>query len=233
MMNWVWRKIRSYICIFMQNRDNHCNISFRTSIYNTVFEGWNNVGNNCKLKGSSIGRYTYMGANCEFVNTQIGRFCAVASDVRVVCGKHPTKLYTAVHDLFYSKDGYNGISLCEEDFYDEYDYCDNDGKLFCIIGNDVWIGEGARILGGNKIGDGAIIAAGALVTKDVPSYAIVGGVPAKVIKYRFDSNEIAFLKRNPWWTRKPEWILKHATALRNIMEYKKLIENFAEEETGK
>ena len=67
------------------------------------------------------------------------------------------------------------------------------------IGNDVWIGARATILDGVKIGDGAVIAAGAVVTKDVPSYAIVGGVPAKVIKYRFDENRIKELLVEQWW----------------------------------
>ncbi len=74
------------------------------------------------------------------------------------------------------------------------------------IGNDVWIGYGALIVGGVTIGDGACIGAGAIVTKDVPPYAIVGGVPAKVLKYRFPEQIIAKLLDEKWWN-KPDAIL--------------------------
>lgn len=69
----------------------------------------------------------------------------------------------------------------------------------CYIGNDVWIGRGVMIKNGIKIGNGAIIGAGAVVTKDVPDYAIVGGVPAKIIRYRFDENTIKLLLESKWW----------------------------------
>jgi virginiamycin A acetyltransferase len=68
-----------------------------------------------------------------------------------------------------------------------------------LIGNDVWIGDGVTILGGVRIGDGALIAADSVVVKDVPPYAVVGGNPAKIIKYRFDKNTIERLKRIEWW----------------------------------
>ena len=79
-----------------------------------------------------------------------------------------------------------------------------------IIGNDVWIGEGVTIKGGVRIGDGAIVAMNACVTKDVPPYAIVGGVPAKIIRYRFTDEQIKFLLDFQWWNKSLEWIEKHA-----------------------
>lgn len=68
-----------------------------------------------------------------------------------------------------------------------------------VLGNDVWVGANALILGGVTVGHGAVIAAGAVVTKDVPDYSVVGGVPAKVIKYRFTAEEIALLLKLQWW----------------------------------
>ena len=81
------------------------------------------------------------------------------------------------------------------------------------IGNDVWVGFGATILSGVTIGDGAVIGARALVAKDVPPYAIVGGVPAKVIKYRFDDATIGRLLKLKWWNCKEKKIRKHVDKL--------------------
>ena len=88
-----------------------------------------------------------------------------------------------------------------------------------IKGNDVWIGSRATILGGVTIGHGAIIAAGAVVTKDVPPYAIVGGVPAKVIKYRFNEQQIEKLLSNPWWDKPIRWIKEHSQEFKDIEVY--------------
>lgn len=72
------------------------------------------------------------------------------------------------------------------------------------IGNDVWIGARVTIIDGISIGDGAVIATGAVVTKNVPPYAIVGGVPAKIIRYRFPNDKITELQNSRWWDRLPE-----------------------------
>jgi acetyltransferase-like isoleucine patch superfamily enzyme len=82
-----------------------------------------------------------------------------------------------------------------------------------IIGNDVWIGFGCTILSGVKIGDGAVVAARSVVTKDVPPYAIVGGVPAKVIKYRFNEDIIEKLLKLKWWNWKEDKIKKNMKLL--------------------
>ncbi|ELA7570041.1 CatB-related O-acetyltransferase [Vibrio alginolyticus] len=87
----------------------------------------------------------------------------------------------------------------------EVKYIDSKGEI--VIGNDVWIGVNAIILSGVKIGHGSIVAAGSVVTKDVPDYSIVGGNPAKVIKYRFEKHEIKSLLEERWWEKSVEDIV--------------------------
>ena len=87
------------------------------------------------------------------------------------------------------------------------------------IGNDVWIGLNATILDGVTIGDGAIVAAGAVVTKDVPPYAVVGGVPAKIIKYRFTESQIDFLLKFRWWEKDRKWIQQNYKRFQDIESF--------------
>ena len=94
-----------------------------------------------------------------------------------------------------------------------------------IIGNDVWIGEDVKLKGGVTIGDGAIVAMGAVVTKDVPPYAIVGGVPAKIIRYRFSKEVIDELMRIRWWTKDDMWLRENSGQFRNIEDFLKFIHN--------
>ncbi len=85
-----------------------------------------------------------------------------------------------------------------------------------IIGNDVWIGSNVLIIGGIKIGDGAIVAAGAVVTKDVPPYAIVGGIPARIIRFRFDKEQINKLLELKWWNKDDDWLIKNNYLFCNV-----------------
>ena len=88
----------------------------------------------------------------------------------------------SIHPAFYSLSNYTGLTFSIDKQFSEYRYADAGSKADVIIGNDVWIGQGAKIIAGVTVHDGAVIAAGAIATKDVPPYAIVGGVPAKVIR---------------------------------------------------
>lgn len=103
--------------------------------------------------------------------------------------------------------------------YPIWKYTDPIGKKLVEIGNDVWIGSHVLIMDGVKIGDGAIIAAGAVVTKDVEPYSIVGGVPARHIRYRFSEEQIKKLLQLKWWEKDFGWIKEHYRDFRNINEF--------------
>lgn len=148
---------------------------------------------------SRVASYSYIGRNCLIQNVSIGKFCSIASDVYIGLGRHPTDLIST-STLFYRTKNTLGLQLVKKDYeFNEY------AKI--EIGHDVWIGTRAIILDGVKIGNGAIIAANSVVTKDVPPYAIVAGVPAKLIKFRFDENKIEQLLKSEWW----DWSLEEIT----------------------
>lgn len=115
--------------------------------------------------------------------------------------------------MFYSTSKQCGVTFATENVFKEY-------LIPLKIGNDVWIQQNVFICGGIEIADGAVVMAGAVVTKDVPPYAVVGGIPAKVIKYRYDDETIKFLLRIQWWNNKVEWFKKNWYLINNIEKLK-------------
>ena len=134
--------------------------------------------------------YSYIARNCNATNVKIGKFCSIGPNFCCGLGLHPTNGISTA-PMFYSKAKQNGVSLVNEVVYEE--------QKQTIIGNDVFIGANVTIVDGVIIGDGAVIGAGAVVVKDLPPYAVAVGVPAKVIKYRFDEQTIKRLLEMQWW----------------------------------
>ncbi|TAL67630.1 MAG: CatB-related O-acetyltransferase [Bacteroidetes bacterium] len=131
--------------------------------------------------------------------TKIGRFCAIGENTRTHLGLHPSKDWVTVHPAFFSNQGQAGFNFTNETLFNEHKFVDEEKKFVVEIGNDVWIANNVIILDGVKIGDGAILAAGSVVTKDVESYTIAGGVPAKPIRKRFTDEQIEKLLQIKWW----------------------------------
>lgn len=161
-----------------------------------------------RLEYCSLGDYSYIGEHCEVADADIGKFCAIANMVRIGAPNHPMQR-PSQHRFTYVPEYYQAHALRDDDFF----AARRDARI--IIGHDVWIGHGAILLPGVKIGDGAVIAAGAVVSKNVPPYSIIGGVPAKVIRKRFPDEIAEKLIAIAWWDWPQEQLFERLEAFQS------------------
>lgn len=183
---------------------------------NTFFEGLNFVGEGSELVDCSLGKMTYIAKNCKFKKTKIGRFTSIGPNCQLIYGDHPTRTFVSTHPAFYTSHRPTGKCYVYQDKFEEIRYIDDEKKHMLDIGNDVWIASDVKLLSGIKIGDGAIICSGAIVTKDVLPYSIVGGIPGKIIRFRFSADEIKWLLELKWWNKDEKWIQKYADDFEDI-----------------
>lgn len=163
-----------------------------SSIKNSSLGSWADIGPRVSIIESEIGDYTYFSGDATVNYAKIGKFCSIASHVRINPGNHPTWRVTQ-HHCTYRKIRY-GFDIKDDNEF--FDWRRNDNVE---IGNDVWLGHGVLVMAGVKIGTGAVVGSGAVVTKNIPPFCIAAGVPAKIIKMRFDDETIKRILEIKWW----------------------------------
>lgn len=168
------------------------------------------INSGSSVVNSTVGAYSYCSYDCNIINARIGKFCSLANEIIIGGDEHPMEWLSTspvFQDVKHSgpakKFARHTLPVAKE----------------TVIGNDVWIGDRAIIKQGVTVGDGAVIGAGAIVTKDVPPYAVVAGVPAKVIKYRFDEETIRQLLEIKWWDMTESELSRYAECIMDIKQF--------------
>ncbi len=163
-------------------------ISPKSNVANSFLGMYARVKDYAEMRESSLGDYSYISQYSIVNKTVIKKFCSIGPGCYIGLWEHDSDVST--HSFYlYEHSGHfvKGYTNYVKDSVSTY------------IGNDVWIGANVVILKGITIGNGAIVGAGSVVTKDLPSYSIAVGNPAKIIKYRYDPSEIIWLEQLKWW----------------------------------
>lgn len=197
-INILINKVKKYYIYFFKRKKN---VVYNLSVFigpNSTFEGANSIGERSFFDGS-MGYGSYLGYDC-YITGKIGRFTSISNEVKCNLGVHPYKPpYVSTSPMFFSLLNQSGLTFAKKQLFSEV-------KPPIKIGNDCWIGQRVFIAGGISISDGAVVLTGAVVVKDVPPYSIVGGVPAKIIGYRYEQETINELLRIKWWDMPIDWL---------------------------
>lgn len=146
-------------------------------------------------KDVEIGDYTYINSGFLYPGVRVGKYCSMGHNICIGPGEHYINRISSYPIL---------TRVLKENFEQEFPTVKP-----TVLGNDVWVGHGSVIMQGVKVGDGAVIAAGAVVTKDVPDYTVVAGIPAREIKHRFNQETVQKLEKLQWWNHDGKWIKAH------------------------
>jgi len=186
-----------------------------TQLKEVSFEDYNEIGVWNFIENTHFGSFSYTGQFCFVQNAEIGKFANIAANVRIGPTAHPYDR-PSLHHFTYRPAMYGFSETDDSVFFEER--CSRKA----VIGHDTWIGHGAIIMPEVTIGNGAIVGAGAVVTKDVPPYSIVTGIPATVVKYRFPEEIQEALEAIKWWHWSPETIKER------LADFQQPIEVFVE-----
>jgi acetyltransferase-like isoleucine patch superfamily enzyme len=163
---------------------------------------------------STLGRHSFCGYDCDIAHADIGSFVSIANGVIIGGGRHPME-WTGMSPVFYEGSDSVKTKLSTHARMPPK-------RVF--IGHDVWIGRSAIILPGVEVGHGAVVGAGAVVTKPVPPYAIVAGNPARLIRHRFSEAVIARLLAAQWWKLDEERLSRFAVHITDVGRFLDMIE---------
>ena len=189
---WIRWLINKYYFLLKNNRVN-VQFGYLSHVTNSIMNDNTTIYHNVRLHNCELGEYSYVANDTRLIGVKTGKFCSIGPSCRIGLGKHPVNEYISTHPIFFSPQSHVGVHLVGKSTFNEFEAIE--------IGSDVWIGVAVIILDGVKVGDGAIIAAGSVVTKDVLPFSIVGGVPAKLIKYRFCKSKVNEILASKWWEK--------------------------------
>lgn len=216
-----YEKICNYLRCKINRVPSNCILGKNVKLYNVKLAGRNKIDANSAIYETEVGYGTFVAKGSEIGNSKIGNYSMVG--FKALLGSHPIHTVASVHPALYSNRAQYGFTYVQKSTYDEYRYVDENLKINIIIGNDVWATGSVQIVQGVTIGDGAVILAGAVVTKSIPPYAIAGGIPAKVLGFRFEKEDIDFLMELKWWDKGEIWIEEHAKYFEDIKYLKEVV----------
>ncbi|MGH8029647.1 MAG: CatB-related O-acetyltransferase [Arenimonas sp.] len=205
--SWLSWWLRS-LALRWRHRGLHLRIGYMAQARRCAFGRHNTLYDHVMLADSVLGDMSYVSRGARVANAAIGRYSCIGPEVLIGLGRHPSRGFVSSHPAFYSTLAQAQVTYVEAQKFEEF--------RPVTIGNDVWIGARAIVLDGAVIGDGAIVAAGSVVSGTVPPYAIVSGVPATVMRHRFDEATVAALLKSRWWERSAEDLHRNAGAFADI-----------------
>lgn len=206
-LRWLWQ----WLLYTFHNSGKHLRIEYGAELSACSFSEYNTIYKYARLRDVQMGRCSYVGRDTQVYHARIGSFTSIGPQVLIGLGEHPADGFVSTHPMFYSDRGQSNPVIVDKPLFDEMPTTE--------IGNDVWIGARAVLRTGVKIGDGAIVAAGAVVVKNVEPFSIVGGVPAKHIRYRFSPEEIERIRESDWWNKDLAWLKQHRDSMTDISRF--------------
>jgi phosphonate metabolism protein (transferase hexapeptide repeat family) len=190
-------------------RDGSPRVHGSVSLRNATLGRFTELKERVQFHDSALGDYSYVERHSEVIYSAIGKFCAIASDVRINALNHPMERISQ-HKITYRPNEYFAHARIDKGFREQRI------AEAVSVGHDVWIGHGAIVLPGVRIGHGAVIAAGAVVTKDVSPHAVVAGVPARFLKWRFAPEISARIIALAWWDWEHDRLAKAVNDMRAL-----------------